>query len=66
MKTLNLGTYWLRFEFITHTGATDGYIDTIGSNPKQLGLAILCSCDYRDVPTYSLNLEGLKSKRYRL
>jgi serine-type D-Ala-D-Ala carboxypeptidase/endopeptidase len=50
----NLGS-----EFITHTGATDGYIDIIGFNPtKQLGLVILCSCDYREVPTYSLNLEG--------
>ncbi len=37
----NLGT-----EGIYQTGAIDGYLTIIGFNPsKQIGLAILCSCD---------------------
>ncbi|WP_148685824.1 serine hydrolase domain-containing protein [Candidatus Nitrosocosmicus hydrocola] len=39
-------------EVIWHTGSIDGYTSVIGFNPsKQIGLAILCGCNYDD---YSL------------
>jgi serine-type D-Ala-D-Ala carboxypeptidase/endopeptidase len=42
----NFGT-----EFIQHSGGIAGYSSFIGFNPvKQIGLAILCSCEGKDVP----------------
>jgi D-alanyl-D-alanine-carboxypeptidase/D-alanyl-D-alanine-endopeptidase len=36
-------------EVIWHTGSIDGYTSVIGFNPsKQIGLGILCGCDYTD------------------
>lgn len=36
-------------EVIWHTGSIDGYTSILGFNPsKQIGLVILCGCDYRD------------------
>jgi len=36
-------------EVISHTGSIDGYTSIIGFNPStQIGLVILCGCDYSD------------------
>ncbi len=36
-------------EVIWHTGSIDGYTSILGFNPsKQMGLVILCGCDYSD------------------
>jgi serine-type D-Ala-D-Ala carboxypeptidase/endopeptidase len=45
-------------EVISHTGSIDGYTSIIGFNPsKQIGLAILCGCDYSDYsPLEVINL----------
>jgi len=43
----NLGT-----EVITHSGGIDGYSSFIGFNPtKQEGVALLCSCESKDMPS---------------
>jgi serine-type D-Ala-D-Ala carboxypeptidase/endopeptidase len=37
-------------EVISHTGSIDGYTSIIGFNPStQIGLVILCGCDYSDL-----------------
>jgi serine-type D-Ala-D-Ala carboxypeptidase/endopeptidase len=42
-------------EVIWHTGSIDGYTSIIGFNPNtQIGLVILCGCDYRDFPPSEL------------
>jgi serine-type D-Ala-D-Ala carboxypeptidase/endopeptidase len=42
-------------EVIWHTGSIDGYTSIIGFNPNtQIGLVILCGCDYRDLPPSEL------------
>jgi CubicO group peptidase (beta-lactamase class C family) len=42
-------------EAIWHTGSIDGYTSIIGFNPStQIGLVILCGCDYRDFPPSEL------------
>ena len=39
-------------EVIWHTGSIDGYTSIIGFNPsKQIGLVILCGCNYNDFST---------------
>jgi len=45
-------------EVIWHTGSIDGYTSIIGFNPsKQIGLVILCGCDYSDYsPLEMINL----------
>jgi serine-type D-Ala-D-Ala carboxypeptidase/endopeptidase len=45
-------------EVIWHTGSIDGYTSIIGFNPgKQIGLVILCGCDYTDYsPSELINL----------
>ena len=45
--TTNLGK-----EVISHTGSIDGYTSIIGFNPReQIGLVILCGCDYSNFST---------------
>ena len=45
-------------EVIWHTGSIDGYTSIVGFNPsKQIGLVILCGCDYSDYsPLEMINL----------
>lgn len=45
-------------EVIWHTGSVDGYTSIVGFNPsKQIGLVILCGCDYSDYsPLEMINL----------
>jgi serine-type D-Ala-D-Ala carboxypeptidase/endopeptidase len=45
-------------EVIWHTGSIDGYTGILGFNPsKQIGLVILCGCDYSDYsPLEMINL----------
>ena len=39
-------------EVISHTGSIDGYTSIIGFNPReQIGLVILCGCDYSNFST---------------
>lgn len=45
-STTNLGT-----QVVWHNGGIDGYSSFVGFNPsKQVGLVILCSCYFTDVP----------------
>ena len=45
-STTNLGT-----QVVWHNGGIDGYSSFVGFNPdKQIGLVILCSCFFTDVP----------------
>ncbi|WP_159357450.1 serine hydrolase domain-containing protein [Candidatus Nitrosocosmicus agrestis] len=45
-STTNLGT-----QVVWHNGGIDGYSSFVGFNPsKQIGLVILCSCHFSDVP----------------
>jgi CubicO group peptidase (beta-lactamase class C family) len=45
-STTNLGT-----QIVWHNGGIDGYSSFVGFNPsKQIGLVILCSCFFTDVP----------------
>lgn len=51
-----IGSVWLTGtdlgrQVIWHNGGIDGYSGIIGFNPtKQIGLVILCSCYFTDVP----------------
>ena len=53
----NIGLGWtvttgLGKEVIWHTGSIDGYTSIVGFNPsKQIGLVLLCGCNYDDFPT---------------